>query len=204
MRALVLPMRLCLSFALGWVGAHADLSRPDVRDYIVNAVSAVLTSANITYLKWDFNRHLTEVGSDFYDAGTQGEIYHRFVLGVYDIMERLVTVYALSPASVCLRVFVYVCVLLYVCEHACECVNARMAVLDVSLMDGVGAGVPARALRVVQRRRRPVRSCAPVLHAAGVDQRQYGRHRPHQDAIRHLTRLPSLCQYALFLFQQQQ
>ena len=68
-----------------------DLSRPDVRDYVVNAVSTVLTSANITYLKWDFNRHLTEVGSDYYGPTTQGEIYHRFVLGIYDIMERLTT-----------------------------------------------------------------------------------------------------------------
>ena len=69
-----------------------DLSRPDVRDYIVGAVSDVLTSANITYLKWDFNRHLTEVGSDYYGPQSQGEIYHRFALGVYDIMERLTTV----------------------------------------------------------------------------------------------------------------
>ena len=58
----------------------------------------MLNSANITYLKWDFNRHLTEVGSDYFSAAVQGEIYHRFVLGVYDIMERLVTVRA-QPAE---------------------------------------------------------------------------------------------------------
>jgi len=70
-----------------------DLSRPDVRDFVVDAVATVLTSANISYLKWDFNRHLTEAGSAYFGAAQQGEIYHRFVLGVYDIMERLVTAF---------------------------------------------------------------------------------------------------------------
>ena len=40
-----------------------DLSRREVRDYVFEAISAVLSSANIEYLKWDMNRPLTEVFS---------------------------------------------------------------------------------------------------------------------------------------------
>jgi len=35
-----------------------DLSRTDVQDFVINSVNTVLASANFTYLKWDFNRHL--------------------------------------------------------------------------------------------------------------------------------------------------
>eukprot|EP00004_Rigifila_ramosa_P014246 TRINITY_DN3222_c0_g1_i1.p1 TRINITY_DN3222_c0_g1~~TRINITY_DN3222_c0_g1_i1.p1 ORF type:complete len:749 (-),score=204.01 TRINITY_DN3222_c0_g1_i1:39-2177(-) len=66
-----------------------DLSRQDVRDFIVESVTNVLNSANITFLKWDFNRHLTEVYSVLLPAEKQRETYHRFVLGVYDVMSRL-------------------------------------------------------------------------------------------------------------------
>ena len=68
-----------------------DLSRPDVCAFVVEAVSEVLSLGNIEYLKWDFNRHLTEVSSEFYPADQQGEVSHRFVLGLYGIMETLVT-----------------------------------------------------------------------------------------------------------------
>jgi len=66
-----------------------DLSRPEVRDFIVDAVVNILGSANIQYLKWDFNRHLTEVSSEAFGIDQQGEINHRFVLGVYDVMNRI-------------------------------------------------------------------------------------------------------------------
>ena len=66
-----------------------DLTRQDVRDFIVDSVATVLGSANITYLKWDFNRHLSEVGSVAWPAEQQGELFHRFVLGVYDVFRRV-------------------------------------------------------------------------------------------------------------------
>lgn len=59
-----------------------DLTRPEVRDYIVNAVDAVLTSANIAYVKWDYNRHISDM-----PAG--GEFFHRYILGLYDVLDRL-------------------------------------------------------------------------------------------------------------------
>ena len=66
-----------------------DLSRPEVCDYIVKSVGDVLSSAEIDYVKWDFNRHLTEAFSAALPSERQGETKTRFVLGLYDILERL-------------------------------------------------------------------------------------------------------------------
>lgn len=66
-----------------------DFSRKDVRDYIYDQIKAVLDSADISYIKWDMNRSLTDVWSAGLPAGRQGEVYHRYVLGVYDLLERL-------------------------------------------------------------------------------------------------------------------
>lgn len=66
-----------------------DFSRRDVRDYIYEQMKAVLSSADISYLKWDMNRSLTDVWSAGLPARRQGEVFHRYVLGVYDLLERL-------------------------------------------------------------------------------------------------------------------
>jgi alpha-galactosidase len=66
-----------------------DLSRADVRRYIVDSVSAVLVSAPIGYVKWDMNRHMTEVGSAMLPAERQKECYHRYILGLYEVMDRI-------------------------------------------------------------------------------------------------------------------
>lgn len=58
-----------------------DISRKEVRDHVVQAVSDVLRSANIVYVKWDMNRTVCDVPGDGY--------YHRYCLGYYDIMQRL-------------------------------------------------------------------------------------------------------------------
>lgn len=70
-----------------------DLSREDVCDYVIESISKVLESAQIDYVKWDMNRHLTDVGSGFYPAARQGEITHRYVLGLYRILETLTNKY---------------------------------------------------------------------------------------------------------------
>lgn len=70
-----------------------DYSRSDVRDYIYGMLKKILDSANIEYVKWDMNRQLTEVGSAMLPAKRQRELWHRYVLGVYEMMERLVTDY---------------------------------------------------------------------------------------------------------------
>ncbi len=70
-----------------------DLSRKDVRDYVINSVSAVLDSANIKYVKWDMNRNFSEVGSLLLGPEQQRELYHRYVLGLYEILETLTSKY---------------------------------------------------------------------------------------------------------------
>ena len=68
-----------------------DLSRPEVQDYVYEAVAAILRSADISYVKWDMNRQLTDAGSGYLGQERQGELLHRYVLGVYALQERLVT-----------------------------------------------------------------------------------------------------------------
>lgn len=46
-------------------------------------------SANISYIKWDMNRHLTEVFSEALPASKQGEVYHRHMMGVYKVFRTL-------------------------------------------------------------------------------------------------------------------
>ena len=70
-----------------------DMTRPDVRDYLFEAISSVLSSANIEYVKWDFNRNLTEAASASLPPERQGEIMHRYVLGLYDLLERITEAY---------------------------------------------------------------------------------------------------------------
>jgi alpha-galactosidase len=66
-----------------------DFSRKEVRDYIYEALVRILSSAPITYVKWDMNRSLSEVWSAALPAERQGEVYHRYMLGVYEVLERI-------------------------------------------------------------------------------------------------------------------
>ena len=67
-----------------------DLTRRDVLDYTYESVAKILRSANIEYVKWDMNRQLSDIGSACLEADRQGELYHRYVLGLYELQERLV------------------------------------------------------------------------------------------------------------------
>ncbi len=68
-----------------------DISRPEIQDYIFDLVAKILRSANIEYVKWDMNRPLSDIGSYALTAECQGELYHRYVLGLYRLQERLIT-----------------------------------------------------------------------------------------------------------------
>ena len=70
-----------------------DMSRADVRDYLFDCIKKVMDNANIAYIKWDFNRNLTEVGSALLDTERQQEVFHRYVLGLYELLERILTAY---------------------------------------------------------------------------------------------------------------
>ncbi len=66
-----------------------DLSRDDVCDYIINAISTVLSSAPISYVKWDMNRNMSEVGSALLPPNQQREVTHRYFLGLYKVLEAI-------------------------------------------------------------------------------------------------------------------
>ena len=66
-----------------------DFSRKEVRDHIYSMMYKILSENNIDYVKWDFNRNLTEVSCAELPPEKQGEVFHRFVLGTYEIMDRL-------------------------------------------------------------------------------------------------------------------
>lgn len=66
-----------------------DLTNKEVRDHIVNSMTKVFSSANISYVKWDMNRIMSDRYSQTLPSDRQGEFGHRYVLGLYDIMGRL-------------------------------------------------------------------------------------------------------------------
>ena len=66
-----------------------DFSREEVRENVYQQMKEILTAAPITYVKWDMNRNMTEIGSVALDAGRQPETAHRYILGLYEFMERL-------------------------------------------------------------------------------------------------------------------
>lgn len=68
-----------------------DITRKEVRDYAYECVAKILRSTNIEYVKWDMNRQLTDICSVELDADRIGEFFHRYVLAVYDMQNRLVT-----------------------------------------------------------------------------------------------------------------
>lgn len=70
-----------------------DFSRQDVRDNIFAQMSSVLDNYNIDYVKWDFNRNMTEAGSALLDAAHGLEFYHRYMLGLYDFLDKFVKKY---------------------------------------------------------------------------------------------------------------
>ncbi|SEM50692.1 alpha-galactosidase [Ligilactobacillus sp. WC1T17] len=67
-----------------------DLTRPEVVDVMYKQVADILANNGIDYVKWDMNRSLSDIYSVSLPADRQGEVYHRYVLGYYDLMGRLV------------------------------------------------------------------------------------------------------------------
>ncbi|MGX8702883.1 MAG: alpha-galactosidase [Lachnospiraceae bacterium] len=70
-----------------------DMSRKDVVDYLFNVFSKLLSEHEISYVKWDFNRSLAEFYSRVLPATQQGEVAHRFVLGLYSLLDRLTSAF---------------------------------------------------------------------------------------------------------------
>ena len=70
-----------------------DLSRSDVREFLIETLDQILSSAPISYVKWDMNRYLTNVASSQLPASQQQELYHRYVLGLYHVLDEITAKY---------------------------------------------------------------------------------------------------------------
>ena len=66
-----------------------DITRKEVRDAVCGILKKTFADAKIDYIKWDMNRYLSDVGSALCNNGRQGEIFHRYVLGLYEMQARL-------------------------------------------------------------------------------------------------------------------
>ncbi len=66
-----------------------DLSRKEIQDYVIDKMSQLFSSAPIRYVKWDMNRIVSDYYSQALPAEKQGEVSHRYVLGLYRCMKEL-------------------------------------------------------------------------------------------------------------------
>ena len=70
-----------------------DLSRDEVHEYLYGKISGLLEKYNIDYIKWDFNRSLSDVYSHSTPSPRQGEVTHRYYLSLYRLYERLTSAF---------------------------------------------------------------------------------------------------------------
>ena len=66
-----------------------DLSRPEIADWLYETVAGLLRENPIDYIKWDMNRAMTDLFSARLPAERQGELAHRYILGLYSVLGRL-------------------------------------------------------------------------------------------------------------------
>jgi len=67
-----------------------DLSNPEVVDHCIEAISSILNQYDISYVKWDFNRYLTEYWGQTLKKEEQASVLHRYMLGAYRLMDTLI------------------------------------------------------------------------------------------------------------------
>lgn len=88
--ALTLPGR---TPAMGRNQLVLDMGRPEVVDYLTERLSTILRENHIEYIKWDMNRNMSDVYSRALPPERQGETAHRYMLGVYKLLDRLTTAF---------------------------------------------------------------------------------------------------------------
>lgn len=66
-----------------------DMSNPEVVDYLYDVMSAILRENHIEYVKWDMNRSISDWYTATLSRGRQMEMPHRYVLGLYELLEKL-------------------------------------------------------------------------------------------------------------------
>ena len=70
-----------------------NFARQEVVDNIYEQICKILSTTNISYVKWDMNRFMADVCSYDLPRGRQTEVYHRYMLGLYSLLERLTKKY---------------------------------------------------------------------------------------------------------------
>ena len=80
-------------FSTGRYQNILDLTRQEVIDYLFDRLDSFLKSGMIDYVKWDMNRVMTEVGSLALPSNRQLEVPHRYMLGLYQLLDRVTTKY---------------------------------------------------------------------------------------------------------------
>lgn len=70
-----------------------DLTRKEVCDFIVKSVGNIIETADLDYIKWDMNRAMSDVYSKMLPIDRQGEVMHRYILGLYSVLEALTRAY---------------------------------------------------------------------------------------------------------------
>ncbi|WP_028975145.1 alpha-galactosidase [Spirochaeta cellobiosiphila] len=68
-----------------------DMGREEVQDYLYQRMTSIISENNINYIKWDMNRNMTEVGSPILSSERQKESSHRYILGLYRLLEKLIS-----------------------------------------------------------------------------------------------------------------
>lgn len=66
-----------------------DLTRKDVQDYLIRTLSSFLETYPVSYVKWDMNRYVTDAGSLLLPADQTGEFSHRYMLGLYRVLQEV-------------------------------------------------------------------------------------------------------------------
>lgn len=78
------------------VGRHQyvlDFTNQEVIDYLFDAISKMIDETKLEYIKWDYNRHITDAYTTTIPTTRQMEFGHRYILGVYQLLERLMKAY---------------------------------------------------------------------------------------------------------------
>ncbi|MBD7911269.1 MULTISPECIES: alpha-galactosidase [Clostridium] len=70
-----------------------DFSQEEVVNYVFDSMDKVIGSSEISYIKWDMNRYITEAYSRALEEDRQGELFHRYILGVYKLLQKVIDKY---------------------------------------------------------------------------------------------------------------
>lgn len=80
-------------YCLGRKQLILDLSRQEVLDYLKETVGGMLAANRISYVKWDMNRHMTDAYSAALPPERQPELFHRYILNLYALLDYLTTTF---------------------------------------------------------------------------------------------------------------